>query len=237
MQGDGISPDQELADRSLRTSFQHHQHLVGIAPQIDRPLLDASADDGATADRVRHQAQVPALTGKHLDLDRVGMIGFRKGLDSENDLHTYRSRPIQGVGEPFPRQGPIHQPGDEPEIAPLLAIHLGKGAAGIEGEGRRQRLSAQQTAGQPADVVGSGRMRAGRSAHNGAQDVVENADLFHSLLSFTSHTTTADSQPGVEPCGASPAPARGMMVTSLAATISASRLPWESSCRAARKGS
>ena len=39
------------------------------------------------------------------------------------------------------------------EVASLLAINLGKGAAGIKREGRRARFVAQKGAGQHADMV------------------------------------------------------------------------------------
>jgi hypothetical protein len=57
---DGLSiPRQKFEHSRLDTFFQHHEHFVGIARQLGWPAFHLGKDHRATADGLRHSAQLP----------------------------------------------------------------------------------------------------------------------------------------------------------------------------------
>ncbi len=107
------------------------------------------------------------------------MVRLVEPGDPETELETAFGGDGQGPGEAAVGDRPAEEAGGEGQVDALLTVRLGVRAVGVERERGRRGVFPEQGADEAADVIGTGRVGAGRPAHDRAEDVVEDAYEFH----------------------------------------------------------
>jgi hypothetical protein len=90
---------------------------------------------------------------------------FERG-DFEDELEALPRRDRERFRKTLVRDRPAEECGGQGQVDALLAIGRGVGARRVEGERGPGRLLAEERADETPDVMGPGRVRARRPAHD-----------------------------------------------------------------------
>ncbi len=157
----------------------HHQRVVLAGEQhvhaVDGGDLRRAAADGFAADFGDGAGGV-----LHADVHRVGVgrLGFVVGGEGEGQPRLLRQ--LERVAHPQVVGGQPQKPRHQGAVGAVAVV--GVGEAAVQLEHRLHRLGAQKAAGHERDAQGTGRVRAGRAHHEGADNVADSVSGHGELL-------------------------------------------------------
>ena len=107
------------------------------------------------------------------------MICLGQPLRRKSNRQLILLRKLQCLGKPFIGERVSEQAHGKCTISPLSLVRPCVGTIRIEGDVCLGGWRSQQRSGQRRQMIGPGRVRTGRSPHDGTEDIVEDTDRLH----------------------------------------------------------